>query len=62
VRLNFIKNLRTFYNSYRKALEGFSSSLQKANTQFEKDFLKTHAGYYAGPADGGQPLMVDTLT
>jgi hypothetical protein len=47
MRLNFVKNLRTFYNSYRKALETFSGALQKANAQFEKDFLKTHPLYYA---------------
>jgi hypothetical protein len=61
VRLNFVKNLRTFYKSYKKALETFTGTLQKANTQFEKDFLKTHAGFFQG-GDGSQPQMIDTLT
>jgi hypothetical protein len=60
--MNFIKNLRTFYNSYKKAMEVFSGALQKANSQFEKDFLKTHAGYFAGSGDNGHPQMIDTLT
>lgn len=30
IRLNFVKNLRTFFFSYKKALEVFNSSLQKA--------------------------------
>ena len=61
VRLNFVKNLRTFYNTYKKALEAFSGTLQKANSQFEKDFLKTHASFFTG-GDVQEPQMIDTLT
>ena len=60
--MNFVKNLRTFYNSYRKALETFSGTMQKANAQFEKDFLKTQSQYYSNEGVSYAPQMVDTLT
>jgi 3-methyladenine DNA glycosylase AlkD len=40
LKLNFITNLRKYFISYRKGLEAFTGSLQKANQQFEKDFLR----------------------
>lgn len=40
LRLNFISNLRKYFIAYRKALEGFTIGVQKANQQFEKDFLR----------------------
>ncbi len=40
LRLNFVKNLRTFCNAYKKAFDTFNQSIQKANHQLEKDFLK----------------------
>jgi hypothetical protein len=62
LRLNFIKNLRTFYNNYKRALETFSSSLLKANNQFEKDFLKSlPLAATAATSDSQPPQMIDTL-
>ena len=37
--------MRTFFNSYKKALESFAGNLQKANSQFEKDFIKNSVAY-----------------
>ena len=45
LKLNFIKNMRTFFNSYKKALESFAVHIQKANSQFEKDFIKNSIAY-----------------
>ena len=40
LKANFVKNLRTFFLSYKKALENFTQAVQKANVQLDKDFLK----------------------
>lgn len=50
-----IKNLRAFYVNYKKAVETFTSSMQKATVQFDKDFLR--------PANSNaDPQMIDSLT
>ena len=36
-----MKSLKTFFASYKKALDNFSQSLNKANLQFDRDFVST---------------------
>ena len=45
LKLNCVKNMRNFFNSYKKALESFGLNIQKANSQFEKDFIKNSVAY-----------------
>lgn len=40
MRLNAVKSLRTFFASYRKALDAFNQSLQKATQQLDKEIVK----------------------
>ena len=56
IRLNFIKNLRTFVFSYKKALDTLTQSLSKATIQLDKDFLKSNYEM------AGQPQLIDTLS
>jgi hypothetical protein len=54
-----IKNLRAFYVNYKKAVETFASSMQKATVQFDKDFLRQFQDSANSNAD---PQMIDSLT
>ena len=47
--------MKTFFNSYKKALDGFSTSFNKAVTQYEKDFI------FKGKSQSDQ-VAVDSLS
>lgn len=43
-RTHQMKGLKTFFASYKKSLDSFSSALSRATSQYEKDFINSKDG------------------
>lgn len=58
-RTHQMKSLRTFFAAYKRALDSFSISLQKAITQFEKDFVSQREDHHLHIIDTMSTALVN---
>ena len=54
-----MKSLRSFFSSYKKALDNFALSLNKANLQFDRDFVRSREDQHLHIVDTMSTALVN---